>query len=255
MKNIKTGTYFNYANDETYNFEFATDLSAHRKLMFVNYVVNSIIDEDRYDYIVKDLIFDFGLIFIMTDINTSFINQTDDDNNPINPIIFIEQFLEDTNVVDIVKANMEVGLLDELNDAVDKSIEYRTGIHPSPIADSLASLLSTLEKKIGEVDLSSAMEMAQKFAGMTDEFNMDNIMKAYMDSDIHKINLEEIAKAKTERTEIAENLDKAIKEVNEENKTKKKSTKSKSKKIHKEETETKVESEVEESEVKVNSED
>ena len=196
MKNIKTGTYF--YNDESYNFDFATNLSAYRKMMFVNYVVNSIVDEDRYDYIVKDLIFDFGLVALMTDIDTSFINSTDEDGDPINPIVFIEPFLEETNIVDIIKANMEVGLLDELNEAVDKSIEYRTGIHTSPIADSLASLFSTIEKKISEVDLGSAMEMAQKFAGMTDEFNLDNVLKAYMDSDIHKKNLEEIAESKKE---------------------------------------------------------
>lgn len=202
MKNIKTGTYINYTNDESYKFDFATDLSAHRKLMFVNYVVNSLIDEDRYDFVVKDLVFDFGLVALMTDIDTSFINRIDENNNPINPIIFIEPFLEETNVVDIVKSNMEVGLLEELNEAVDISIRYRTGIHPSPIADSLASLLSTLEKKINEIDLGSAMEMAQKFAGMTGEFNLDNVMKAYMESDIHKENLEEIAKVKKNNNEV-----------------------------------------------------
>lgn len=227
MKNIKTGTYF--YNDESYNFDFATDLSAYRKMMFVNYVVNSIVDDDGYDSIVRDLIFDFGLVSICTDIDTSFINAVDEDNNPINPIIFIEQFLEETNVVDIIKANMEVGLLEELNKAVDKSIEYRTGIHPSPIADSFASLLSTLERKINEVDLDKMMSMAQKFAGMTDEPTLDNIVNVYMNSDIHKENLEEVAKAKSERNEIAEKLDKAIKEVSEESKVKSKPKSTKSK--------------------------
>jgi hypothetical protein len=202
MKNIKTGTYFH--NDETYNFNFATDLSAYRKMMFVGYVVNSLVDEDRYNSIVRDLIFDFGLVSICTDIDTSFINQTDDDGNTINPIIFIEQFLAETNVVDIVKANMKIGLLDELNKAVDKSIEYRTGIHPSPLNDALASLVSTLEKKVNEFDMGSMMSMAQKFAGMTDELNVDNIVKAYMDSDMHKKNLDEIAESKVENVEIVE---------------------------------------------------
>lgn len=227
MKNTKMGTYFR--GDESYNFDFATDLSAYRKMMFVNYVVDSLIDEDRYDSIVKDLVFDFGLVALMTDIDTSFINVKDEDGNSINPIIFIEPFLEETNVVDIIKANMEIGLLDELNDAVNKSIEYRTGIHPSPIADSLASLFSTIEKKINEFDMSNAMEMAQKLAGMTDEFNLDNLVNAYMNSDVHKANLEEIAESKKQRTEIAENLDKVIKEVNEEEKAKAKSVKSKTK--------------------------
>lgn len=196
------GTYF--YNDEVYNFNFATDLSAYRKMMFVNYVVDSLIDEDRYDSIVRDLIFDFGLVSIFTEIDTSFINQKDDDGNIINPIIFIEQFLEETNVVDIVKANMEVGLLDELNKAVDKSIEYKTGIHLSPLNNAFASLVSTLEKKVNEFDMGSMMDMAQKFVGMTDELNLDNLVKAYMDSDMHKANLEEIAESKTKNDEIGE---------------------------------------------------
>lgn len=227
MKNIKMGAYFH--NDEAYNFEFATDLSAYRKMMFVNYVVNSLVDDDRYDSIVRDLIFDFGLVSIMTDIDTSFINAADDDGNTINPIIFIEKFLEETNVVDIVKANMEVGLLDELNRAVDKSIEYRTGIHPSPIADALASLLSTLEKKVNEFDMGSMMAMAQKFAGMTGEFTPESVVNAYINSDMHKQNMEEIAESKADRVKIAEDLDKAIKMVGEESKVESKAAKSKAK--------------------------
>ena len=227
MKNIKTGTYF--YNGETYNFNFATDLSAYKKMMFVNYVVNSIVDDDRYDSIVRDMIFDFGIVSIFTDIDTSFINQTDDDGNAINPIIFIEQFLEETSVVDIVKANMEIGLLEQLNNAVNKSIEYQTGIRPSPLNDALASLVATLEKKIGEFDMGSTMDMAQKFAGMTGEFTPETIVNAYVNSDMHKANLDEIAESKIENTMIAEYSDEDIKIVDTESKTKRKSTKSKSK--------------------------
>lgn len=227
MKNIKKGTYINYNNDETCNFNFATDLSAYRKMMFVNYVVNSIVDENRYDFIVRDLIFDFGLINILTDIDTSFINQRDDDNNVINPIIFIEQFLEETNVVDIVKANMVDGLLEQLNKAVDKSIEYRTGIHPSPLNDALANLVNTLEKKVSEFDMSGAMEMVQKFARMTGELTPENVVNTYFDSDIHKKNLEEIAESKNNKenkkneVKISEGLGEAIRSVIEENKAEK----------------------------------
>lgn len=196
------GTYF--YNDETYSFNFATNLSAYRKMMFVNYVVDSIVDDDRYNSIVRDLVFDFGLVSICTDINTSFIHQTDDEGSPVNPIIFIEQFLEETNVVDIVKSNMEVGLLEELNNAVDKSIEYKTGIYPNPINDALASLLFTLEKKVSELDTDSMMKMAQKFAHMTGKLTPETVVSAYIDSDVHKKNLEEIADSKTDKAETGE---------------------------------------------------
>jgi len=196
MKEMKNGV-FTY-NDESYNFDFKTSLSAHDKQVFVKTMVNNLVDEYGYDVVIRDLIFDFIIIEVFTNIDTSFINMKDDKGNDVDPIIPIEHFLEETNVVDIVKANMEVGLLNELNRAVDLNIQYLTGIHPNPLNEAIANLVSTIEKKIGEVDLDSMMGMAQKFAGMTEDFTLDNIVNAYMSSDIHQKNLEEIKEAKEE---------------------------------------------------------
>lgn len=196
MKEMKNGV-FTY-NNESYNFEFKTSLSAYDKQVFVKTVVGNLVDDAGYDVVIKDLIFDFVIIEVFTNIDTSFINMEDDEGNDINPIIPIEHFLEETNVVDIVKENMETGLLDELNRAVDLDIQYLTGIHSNPINEAITSLISTIEKKIGEVDLDSMMSMAQKFAGMTEDFTLDNIVNAYMNSDIHKSNLAEIKEAKEE---------------------------------------------------------
>lgn len=196
MKEIKNGV-FTY-NNESYNFEFKTSLSAHDKQVFVKTVVGNLVDDAGYDVVIKDLIFDFVIIEVFTNIDTSFINMEDDEGNDINPIIPIEHFLEETNVVDIVKENMETGLLDELNRAVDLDIQYLTGIHPNPLNEAITNLISTIEKKIREVDLDSMMSMAQKFAGMSEDFTLDNIVNAYMNSDIHKSNLAEIKEAKEE---------------------------------------------------------
>lgn len=194
MKEMKTGV-FTY-NNEDYNFNFDTSLSAYEKQMFVKTVVNNIIDDDIYDIIIKDLIFDFTIIEMFTNIDTSFINMKDDNDNDIAPIIIIEHFLEETNVVDIVKENMDIGLLDELYNAVGLNIQYLTGINPNPLNEAIVKLLSTLEKKIDGVDLDSLMGMAQKFAGMTEDFTVDNIVNAYMNSDVHNENLAEIKEVK-----------------------------------------------------------
>lgn len=192
MKEMKNGAYF--YNDESYNFNFSTSMSAYDKLKFVHSVTDILVDDTAYNFVIRGLVFDFYIIDIMTDIETKEFKESSffvDD---------VEKFLEETNVVDIVKGNMEVGLLDELNKAVDLNIQYRTGIHPSPIADSIASLLSTLEKKIKEVDLVNMAEMAQKFAGMTGELTPESIVNAYMNSDMHKKNLAEIEEAKKDKT-------------------------------------------------------
>ena len=216
MKNVMTGTYIK--GNENFNFDFYTELSAANKLRFVNSVVGLLVDDENYDSIIRDLIFDYCIVEVFTNIDTSEISESDFINNA-------EQFLEETNIVEIVKANMEDGLLEELNKAVDKSIEYRTGIRPSPLNEALASFVSTLEKKVNEIDLGSMMNMAQKFTGMTGELTPESIMNAYMNSDMYKKNLDEIAESKKEKVEIVENLDKAIKSVKDETNTKTKDKK------------------------------
>lgn len=188
MKDIKNGTYF--YNDESHNFNFATSLSAYDKLKFVHSVTDILVNDTDYNFVIRNLVFDFYIVDIMTDIDTKAFKESSffiDD---------VEQFLKEANIVDIVKANMEVGLLDELNNAVDLNVRYRTGIHLSPIADSFTSLLSTLENKIKEIDLSDMAEMAQKFAKMTGELTPESIVNAYINSDMHKNNLMEIEDSK-----------------------------------------------------------
>ena len=63
---------------------------------------------------------------------------------------------------------------------------------------TLTPLLKKLEKKVNEVDLASAMGMAKKFAEMTGKLTEEGIVNAYINSDMHKKNLEEIAESKKE---------------------------------------------------------
>ena len=216
--NTKTGVYF--YGDESFNFNFATSLSASKKISFINSIVDTVVDNNYYT-VIRDILFDFAIIRTFTDIDTTFVKNSD------NMIDTIEEFLDETNIVDIVEANMEFGLLEELNEAVDKAIEFRTGIHPSPFNDALASLLSTLEKKVNEIDLGSAMGMAQKFMGMTEDLTPESLINAYINSETHQNNVVEIAKSKKNKKsknskkneiKISEGLGEAIRAVVEENK-------------------------------------
>lgn len=222
--NVKNGVCI--YNGEAKNFNFYTDLSVANKVKFVNSVTSLVVNENRYNYVIRDLVFDFYVVDIFTDIDTTEFKKSDtflDD---------VEDFLLSTNIVEIVKANAFPTLFDELNTAVDKSIAYLTGIHPSPLSDAIASLLSTLEKKINEVDTDSMMGMAKKFAGMEKDFTIENVIKAYMESDVHKQNLAEIAKAKSDNVnsdkvghkneiKIDENLGEAVRSIVKENKVEK----------------------------------
>ena len=198
MKNVMMGTYIR--GDETHSFNFGTDLSLADKQKFVNSVVSLVVDDTKkqYNSVLRDLIFDFYVVDFLTDVDTAELR---DSSFFVNDV---EKFLEETNIVDIVMANASPILFDELNNAVDKSIEYITGIHHSPLNDALASLVSVLEKKVKEFDMGSMMAMAQKFANITGNLTPETVVNAYIDSDFHKKNLEEIAESKAENAEIDE---------------------------------------------------
>lgn len=213
MKNIMTGAY-TYSG-EPLNFNFGTDLLISEKAGFVNSVVDLVVVDEDYNSVIKDLVFDFYVIDYFTDVDVKELKKS------LQFLNDVEEFLEETNIVDIVKANMVIGLLEELENAVNKSIEYRTGIHPSPIADSLASLINTLEKKVNEFDMGDMMGMAQKFMSMTGELTPESVVNAYINSDMHQKNLEEIAESKKNEIEIDENLGEAVRSVVKESKAEK----------------------------------
>ena len=194
MKNIKTGTYT--YNEESYNFNFGTDISVSDKAKFVNFVTGLVVDEEDYNSVIRDLVFNFCVIEFFTDINTTKIKESS------TFVGVVEQFLEETNIVDIVKVNMVDGLLEELNNAVDKAIAYKTGISINPLTESLTSLINTLEKKVKEFDIGEMMEMAKTFSGMTGELTPDSIVNAYLNSDIHKKNLDEIEEVKRNKDNV-----------------------------------------------------
>ena len=214
LNEMKTGVYVH--NEDSHEFKFYTDLTTSKKLEFVNSVVDLLVDENHYNSVIRDLVFDFYVVTIMTDIDTTELAKSE------TFLDTVEEFLLSTNIVDIVKANAFPTLFDELNKAVDDSIEYLTGIHKNPLNDILSSLFSAFEKKIDEVDMSKMLEMANMLNGITGELTPESIVNAYLESEVHKQNLTEVAKykknkkrkkSKKNEIKIDENLGEAIRTV------------------------------------------
>ena len=205
IRNVKMGVYTKNGEENTFNYY--TTLRAVDKIKFVNYVTNTLIG-DSYDSVIRDIIFDYAIIKIITDIDTS------DIDNSINPINNIEDLLDETNIVEIVKANADT-LIEELSEAVDKNIEYKTGIHKNPIAESLSKLLNTINGKVSGIDTEKMMEMAQVFSSMSGELTADKAIEAYFNSNMFK----------ERQAELLENRSK----TNVKTQTSKKSTKTSSK--------------------------
>lgn len=184
-KNVKFDVYMK-ENGEEVSFSFRTSLSASEKVDFVNSVTDILVG-DNYNYIIRDLIFDFYLVNMLTDIDMSDIEDIED---PYDLIDKIDELVNKTTVVDIVKLNLDNEIIEELENAVAFNIEYRTGIHNNPVITSLGNLINTIEKKVKDYDFASMMDIAEAMSGISGEFTPEKIIDAYAKTNIFKENWE-----------------------------------------------------------------
>lgn len=166
--------------EETFEFSFLTDLSASKKMDFVNSVVGYVVTNSDYNFVIKDIIFDFEIIHKFTNYNISDIKEADD------TLGAIEELLETTNIVKIVKSNMVDGLYEELVKAVDLDIQYKTGIRNNDILNSVERILDTIEEKVKDIDTKGLDEFVKVFNGVSGELTPDKLLEAFAKSNIYK---------------------------------------------------------------------
>ena len=156
MKNFKyTGFYSNVDSDMN-EFHYNVELNAEEKIKFVCGVVNMMIG-DHYNHIVRNMLFDYSIISVFTDYDLSYIAHSE------NAVRDIENLLITTNIVDQVKMAMDESLINELNFAIDRDIEYKTGIKMNSVEDSIARFIDTLTQKMKQSDLQNIMKDTRTF--------------------------------------------------------------------------------------------
>ncbi|MBR5604311.1 MAG: hypothetical protein IKW51_08980 [Bacteroidales bacterium] len=195
-------------NGLEFEFNFYTSLRAVDKMRFVSGVTDLVVG-DNYNSVIRDMMFNFNIISIFTDVDISDI--TNPENN--DAINMIEDLINDTNIVEIVIENAQSGLIAELNKAVDDNIEYLTGIHKNPLTESLSNIMNTIERKLNDVDVDSMMELAQIFGGMTGELTPEKMLEAYEKSDLFKKSYREMLANREQHKEEIEYTGKSVKSV------------------------------------------
>ncbi len=154
-------------------------------MSFVNGVTNTIVTEKHYQPLLRGLIFGFQLIDIFSDALSNFKDESGDEKKF--SFVEIEDIITNTEIVDIILSNAKEGLIDELNEAIDKDIEYKTGIHINPFGEAVAKLLGTLEQRIKDVDLKALMGFAEIFKNIpAEEVTYEKMFDAYAKSEAFK---------------------------------------------------------------------
>lgn len=181
MNTVYSAKYYDNELEKEIEFKYYKEISLSKKLDFVNNVLD-VLFQNNYCYaVIRNELFDIMLVDSFTDV---FLEE-EDFTFTINEI---DKFLSKTNVVDILKKEINPTLLKELSDTIDINIAYKTGVNLNSISTSFSSLLKTIEEKVSNFNVDELTNTLKEFANITDELSQEKIIELYTKSDKYKKN-------------------------------------------------------------------
>ena len=181
MDLIYNSKYYDSKLEKEIDFKYRTELTLQQKVSFVNFVLEVIFDDDYCFSIIKNEVFDIALIYMFTDV----LKYEEDFTFSLNNI---EEMLNTTNVIEILKKEIDNDLIKDLNEVIDINIAYKTGINVNSISTSFSSLLKTIENKVSDFDVDEFSNTLKKFGDITNGMSPDKIMELYTKTDAYKKN-------------------------------------------------------------------
>lgn len=170
---------FTYEGNE-YQFGFNTFLTKSQTIDFVQQVADAVVVDGNYYGFLTDLVFDCNIIRFFTDVDIAKFADGIDDTSEV--VDFAEKFVNKSNISNIVRAYAEPGYIALLREFVDRNIEYKTGIHGNIIEEKIASFISTINDKIGSLDIEKTMNAVVSLSKMSGDFTPDKILSAFANS-------------------------------------------------------------------------
>ena len=181
MDFIYSSKYYDSKLEKEIDFKYRTELTLQQKVSFANFVLGVIFDDDYCFSIIKNEVFDIALIYMFTDV----LQYEEDFTFSLNNI---EEMLNTTNVIEILKNEIDKDLIKDLNEVIDINIAYKTGVNVNSISTSFSSLLRTIENKVSDFDVDEFSNTLKKFGDITNGMSPDKIMELYTKTDAYKKN-------------------------------------------------------------------
>lgn len=188
---VYVNSYYNSKLDKEVEFEYTIALTLKQKTTFVNNVLEVLFQNDYCYSIIKNEIINIMIIDSFTN-----IFKTDEDfDYSLNKI---DEFLSDTNVIDVLRKEIPSELIKELTDVIDRNIAYKTGVNENDLSTVLSSLLKTIEDKISDFDVNELTTTLKEFSKITDGLSQEKILDLYTKTDAYKENYENVVQSKNE---------------------------------------------------------
>lgn len=192
QKTYYDAKYYDSELEKEVDFQYCTELNLQEKVDFINNVLQVLFQNDYYYSILKQKVFDFMLINFFTNVIK---NEEEFDMT----LIKMDNIVMNTTIIDVIYDKVDKNLIQELYDAIDVNIEYKTGIHKDELSTTFSNLLNSIEEKVNEFDIKGLAKTLKKFGDVTDGMKPEKIMDLYTKTDTYKKNYKKTISSKNKQ--------------------------------------------------------
>lgn len=174
MNKVETSIYT--FNNETKKYHYDTKITASNKMAIVGGTADLILDNNNMSgYAVKDLMFNIVLLKVLTDIDFSDDMTLDD----------YEEFIEETDVIEVLQSALGYNVLQELESCVMVNLQYMVGdkgVKIDVLSSSLSRLINTISDNVASFNVKDTKKFMSAINKISGEINTEKFVKALADS-------------------------------------------------------------------------
>ena len=111
-------------------------------------------------------------------------------------LIKMDNIVINTTIIDVIYDKVDKNLIQELYDAIEVNIEYKTGIHKDELSTTFSSLLKELNDKVSNLDIENLVSSLGKLGDISNNATLDKILDAYTKTDAYKKNYQKTLRNK-----------------------------------------------------------
>ena len=184
--------YYDSELEKEVDFQYCTELNLQEKVDFINGVLQVLFQNNYYYSILKQKVFDFMLINFFTNVIK---NEEEFDLT----LIKMDDIVINTTIIDVIYDKVDKNLIQELYDAIEVNIEYKTGIHKDELSTTFSNLLKELNDKVSNLDIENLVSSLSKLGDISNNATLDKILDAYTKTDAYKKNYQKTVRNKNKQ--------------------------------------------------------
>lgn len=175
MHEFVNSEYYDFTKQESVAFNYVKNPNRSELQEYVDAVVNVLVADGHYHPLMRNIVADFLLIYIFSDIDVHDILESND--------AAMEEYVNSNTIAAVIKDGFGTDLTNEIMEAIDDGIAYKVGFYKNPVSVEFAKLINKINNFATQINVDDMEKFIKNVNSIEDNLTADKIVNAYATSE------------------------------------------------------------------------